>query len=571
MISESLNPLIPSFKKNPQSNPLQRIFSRRALRGWRWFSLLAIHLLFAVHLWHWKRHGVTLAPLEFSETLHTLHAGIITLGFLFTITALLGTLMFGRFFCGWGCHILALQDACAWLLARLSIRPKPLRSRVMAKIPLGILLYLYVWPQIARLLSGESHPGFRIQGLESGWGSFATSDLFRAMPGPGMAVLTLLVCGFATVYFLGSRGFCYSVCPYGAFFGWAERFSPARLVLSGGCENCGLCTVNCKSGVKVIQELRQFGTVTDSNCLKSMDCVAGCPSQAIKVTFSLSSSSRSKASAPSRARRYDFTWGEEVAFLVIFLTVFLTSRGLYGIGVLFAASLAAIAGAVAITARRRASRGHLSGVSKVVLTLAVALCAHSAYVQARQLLGNRAFKKQASPLECIRHLEEARRWAFVRDPEWDRNLALAYSAHGDETRAKSRFTAYLERNPRDASIRLAYGNLLVAAGNPEAGLVQFTAAAVQGGSAEGTVKAAANSAAAQVLAAQGNFASALLHLETALSEAPGEVSHYCNIAMLRIRMGERREAREILARAQARLGDVECLRGLAPLAVDSMP
>jgi hypothetical protein len=30
--------------------------------------------------------------------------------------AILATLIFGRFVCGWGCHILALQDFCAWML-----------------------------------------------------------------------------------------------------------------------------------------------------------------------------------------------------------------------------------------------------------------------------------------------------------------------------------------------------------------------------------------------------------------------------------------------------------------------
>ena len=230
-------------------------FRKKHLRRWRVASLLGIHFLFALHLMHWKLRGATVAPLEFSESLHTLHDGILTVGFLFALLAVAGTLFFGRFFCGWGCHILALQDGCAWILGKLGIKPKPVRSRTMALIPLGIMAYIYVWPQLVRLWEREAYPGLHLVRAADGWGSFLTRDLFRAMPGPVFSILTLAVCGGATVYFLGSRSFCYSVCPYGVFFGWAEKVAPgARLVLSGRCKSCGLCSLNCKSGMQVNPE-----------------------------------------------------------------------------------------------------------------------------------------------------------------------------------------------------------------------------------------------------------------------------------------------------------------------------
>ena len=39
------------------------------------------------------------------------------------------TLVFGRVFCGWGCHLVALQDLCGWMMKKLGIRPKPFRFR----------------------------------------------------------------------------------------------------------------------------------------------------------------------------------------------------------------------------------------------------------------------------------------------------------------------------------------------------------------------------------------------------------------------------------------------------------
>ena len=103
--------------------------TRRDYSRWRAGSLIAVHLLIGLHIAHWLATGQTLAPLEFNEVLHTLHLGIITAGFLFMALTIVGTLVAGRFFCSWGCHILALQDLSAWLLDKLEIRPQPIRSR----------------------------------------------------------------------------------------------------------------------------------------------------------------------------------------------------------------------------------------------------------------------------------------------------------------------------------------------------------------------------------------------------------------------------------------------------------
>ena len=42
-----------------------------------------------------------------------------------------------------------------------------------------------------------------------GWASFATTDFWRNLPGPGITALTFFVCGFAIVYLLGARSFCF--------------------------------------------------------------------------------------------------------------------------------------------------------------------------------------------------------------------------------------------------------------------------------------------------------------------------------------------------------------------------
>ena len=75
------------------------------------------------HIVHWKLAGRTLAPLELNEVMHTLELGIVTAGFILMALLVLATFVFGRFFCSWGCHILALEDASTWLLEKVGIRP----------------------------------------------------------------------------------------------------------------------------------------------------------------------------------------------------------------------------------------------------------------------------------------------------------------------------------------------------------------------------------------------------------------------------------------------------------------
>ena len=77
-----------------------------------------------------------------------------------------------------------------------------------------------------------------------------TDDFWRTFPGPVFAVLTLLSCGFAAVWVLGSKGFCTYACPYGAVFSAADKLSFVRIVVDDGCKQTGQCTASCTSNVK---------------------------------------------------------------------------------------------------------------------------------------------------------------------------------------------------------------------------------------------------------------------------------------------------------------------------------
>src|SRR5258708_38163578 len=112
---------------------------------------MALNLFMIAHIIQWRIMGKTISPIEPSETMHTLQKGFVNAGFIFFSLAIIATLIFGRFVCGWGCHILALQDLCGWMLNKMGLHPKPFPARLLVYVPLIAPLYILAWAVLYRL------------------------------------------------------------------------------------------------------------------------------------------------------------------------------------------------------------------------------------------------------------------------------------------------------------------------------------------------------------------------------------------------------------------------------------
>src|SRR5438477_1805394 len=150
------------------------------------------------HIIQWRITGKTVSPIEPSETMYTLQNGFVNAGFIFFTLAILATLIFGRYVCGWGCHIVALQDFCAWLLRKFGITPKPFRSRLLIYVPLVAALYMFVWPTALRLFAAPKDQPLVPQFTNH----LITTDFWITFPTFAVAIPFLFICGFVTVYFL---------------------------------------------------------------------------------------------------------------------------------------------------------------------------------------------------------------------------------------------------------------------------------------------------------------------------------------------------------------------------------
>ena len=160
---------------------------RPSKMGWKRAIVLGtIQLLIIAHVIQWLIMGTTISPVEPSEGMETVRDGVITAGFIFFVLALLSTLILGRWFCGWGCHVVMLQDACGWLMRKSGVRPKPFRSRLLMIAPLLLGLYMFVYPLFYRfawlpLMGADSNwPGWSIE--------LTTTNFWKSFPGLLLAI-----------------------------------------------------------------------------------------------------------------------------------------------------------------------------------------------------------------------------------------------------------------------------------------------------------------------------------------------------------------------------------------------
>jgi len=427
---------------------------RGRMRG---LVLLLVHVAIALHVWHWLATGRSLGALEPSEAGLVWTEGVLNAGLVLMVLATASTLIVGRFFCGWACHVVALQDASAWLLGKLKLRPKPVRSRVLVFVPLLVAIEVFLGPAIVRLVRGESLP-------MPSW-QLTTDDLWARFPGLWMALATFATVGFAAVWLLGSKGFCTYGCPYGAIFGVADRFAKGRIRVSDACEGCGHCTAVCTSNVAVHTEVRLHRMVVDSGCMKCMDCVSACPKGALSFSFGPAPSAAVRKKAARRT--FDFSWPEEIALAALFFLGLYAYRGLYGaVPLLLAVTLAVLFAFLSVALVRlvrgrdfRLQHGMLkrggrwTGLGLAVLpllVLVVGVTLHSAGVQWHARGGAAALadagqsdgaERAGHLLRAGRHLERAASLGWVSPAELERRAGSAYIGGGEPRRA----LALLER------------------------------------------------------------------------------------------------------------------------------
>jgi polyferredoxin len=451
---------------------------------WRIVSLVVVHLLIAAHVIHWQLAGRSLSSIQLSDAGRFASEGVATAALFLFAVLLVVTLLFGRIFCSWACHMLALQEACRWMLGKLGVRPKLMPSRLLWLVPFGAAFYAFLLPVVERLWLGVPFPTPQL--------ALTSNHLWANLPGPVEAVAAILVGGLTMVYLLGSLSFCKYVCPYGAVFAVADNLALGRIRLTGECDACARCTAACTTGVRVHEEVLRLGMVANSGCMRCFECVSACPQEALAYRLG-----RPALTAGSRAglTHYAFSWPEEGGLIGLFGLSFVALHGVYNAVPLLLAL--AVSGVIAylgvlaarvVVARRPVQvrgialtrAGHWSPAGGVVVGIALAalvLVGHSAVVQyhdwrASAALGELGFPRArasysdtevAVASRAAAHLDFCSRYGLVDTADWNMKLAWLFRSL-EPQRVETYLRRVIALDPTQAAARFNLGKELARQG-----------------------------------------------------------------------------------------------------------
>lgn len=209
--------------------------------------------------------------------------GIVNGSFIVFTSMFLGSLVFGRVWCGWMCPAAGLQEP----LLRVNGRRVGRRA--------GLVKW-FIWvPWVALIVFAVVRAG----------GYTSVNPLYGTVGGISVAgdadrpvvfayaiyfMVVLLFFGLALA--LGRRGGCHSACWMAPFMitGRALRNTLAwpslRLVAdSSSCKGCGTCTSACPMSLDV-QTMVARGAMEDRECVLCGTCRDTCPNDVIRYSFS---------------------------------------------------------------------------------------------------------------------------------------------------------------------------------------------------------------------------------------------------------------------------------------------
>ncbi|MBN2681659.1 MAG: 4Fe-4S binding protein [Bacteroidales bacterium] len=176
------------------------------------------------------------------------------------------TYLFGKVWCGWICHLGAVQEF-VYLPARFAIFRGETAMRVMKIIRWTLLVALVI--QLA--VMGSIY--------------FCKIDPFKAifslMIPDNHFTITVILLGLLLLTSLFSyRPFCKSACPVGLSLGLISKIPGASVIgIKGECAGCKVCSKACNQDAIIRKE--KFSILNNTDCIACGDCIDACNKQGL--------------------------------------------------------------------------------------------------------------------------------------------------------------------------------------------------------------------------------------------------------------------------------------------------
>ena len=206
---------------------------------------------------------------------HSIYWGAVTMVMIIWVIFLLLTPIFGRIGCGWFCFMGTAYDC-----VRHARKPKAEYRKTMTwfRVLMQILFFTsafaFFYLNIQReIINGFYFNPFRLEP------SFNRHYCLVWCVDIGMASLMALL--------TNKRWGCRNICIFGFPASYLAKYSRLVTVVdTEKCVNCGLCETDCRTGVHLLQYIKDNkGLVADSECVMCGSCSVACKKDAIRYQF----------------------------------------------------------------------------------------------------------------------------------------------------------------------------------------------------------------------------------------------------------------------------------------------
>ncbi len=194
-----------------------------------------------------------------------------------------GSLLFGRLWCGWGCPAAGLQEPL------LTVNGRRIERKADA-------VKWIIWVPWAALIVVAAARAGGLGAVEPLYGTVGGISVAGDAERPIIAAYAIYF-GVVALFFglalgLGRRAACHTVCWMAPFMIAGRRIRNAaawpslRLVADpAACNSCGRCTAECPMSIDV-QKMVADARMENAECVLCGTCVDVCPRKSIRYSYS---------------------------------------------------------------------------------------------------------------------------------------------------------------------------------------------------------------------------------------------------------------------------------------------
>ncbi|MBW2244799.1 MAG: 4Fe-4S binding protein [Deltaproteobacteria bacterium] len=264
--------------------------------------LIGVHVYIVVHMLAWYVFDWSIWGKTAMLGVLSLLAGQLSAAAVMVFLIFVSMFFYGRFFCGWFCHLRGSIELADWVMRKLGIerykrlRDKNLLLNTRFRWPFrAISMLILLLPIVFYWAAGNFEPNLDpepirpmadLPGYENALFAesapvnmeiqFLPVDFLVAF---AALLVILFVISFVFNLFYGQGAFCRVLCPYAAIFSGLVNVSPwqTKITRVGDCTGCRQCSQTCPQGIDVSREIHHYdGKVINRECIKCYRCVDSC-------------------------------------------------------------------------------------------------------------------------------------------------------------------------------------------------------------------------------------------------------------------------------------------------------